>query len=105
MKPEPRLVKNRTTQFEPHADPAKHVMMSQRKAKSDLKLGKAQTRLAKRKKVLREEKARQESSIEKEERKKKETERKRIWRLKQKKQPHVGKPGVSSSNKAPVGKK
>ena len=105
MKPEPRLVKNRTTQFEPHADPAKHVMMSQRKAKSDLKLGKAQTRLAKRKKVLREEKARQESSIEKEERKQKETERKRIWRLKQKEKQNVGKPEVSSSNKSAGDKK
>ena len=82
MKPEPRLIKKRSTQFEPHADPKRHVMMSQRKAKSDLNLGKAQSRLAKRKKVLRTEKAMQESSVEKEERKKKETERKRIWRLK-----------------------
>jgi hypothetical protein len=105
MKPEPRIVKKRSTQFEPHADPSKHVMMSQRKAKSDLKLGKAQSRLAKRKKVLRTEKAKQESSIEKEERKKKETERKRIWRLKQKEKQNVGKPEVSSSNKAAGGKK
>ena len=68
MKPEPRLIKKRSTQFEPHADPKRHVMISQRKAKSDLNLGKAQSRLAKRKKVLRTQKAMQESSVEKEER-------------------------------------
>lgn len=105
MKPEPRLIKKRSTQFEPHADPKRHVMMSQRKAKSDLNLGKAQSRLAKRKKVLRTEKAMQESSVEKEERKKKETERKRIWRLKQNEKQNVDKAEVSSSNKADGGKK
>ena len=105
MKPAPRIVKKRSTQFEPHADPSKHVMMSERKAKSDVKLGKAQSRLAKRKKGLRKEKAKKESSQEKDERKKKETERKRIWILKQKEKQNLGKPEISSSNKATKDKK
>ena len=87
MRPEPRMIKKTATQFEPHADPSKHVMMCQRRAKSDIKLGKAKNKLATRKKFLRAEAAKHESVTEKEERRKKETERKKIWRLKQKNKP------------------
>ena len=83
MKPDPRVVRKPSSQFEPHADQS-HVMMYQRKAKSDKKLGKSKTKLAKRKQVLRAEVAKTETEVEKETKRKKETERKQIWRLKQK---------------------
>ena len=84
MKPEPRNTRKRSTQFEPQVDTSKHVMMCDRKAKSDVKLGKAKTKLAKRKQELRVEAAKLESSSAKEERRKKEKDRKKIWRQKQK---------------------
>ena len=84
MKPEPRLVKKPAGQFEPHAN-EKHVMMYQRKAKSDKKLGKYKKKLAERKQVLRAEASKNETDIEKETKRKKETERKKIWRMKKQK--------------------
>ena len=84
MKPEPRVVKKISSQFEPHADPTKHVMMCERKARSDQKLGKTKKRLAERKKMLRAEATKNETNEEKEERRKKENERVKTWKLKQK---------------------
>ena len=84
MKPRPRNIRKISSQFEPQADPSKHVMMRERKANSDAKLGKAKTKLAKRKQELRGEAAKLESSSAKEERRKKEKDRKKIWRQKQK---------------------
>ena len=75
MKPEPRIVKKPSGQFEPHAE-EKHVMMYQRKAKSDKKLGKTKKKLAERKKALRAEASKNETEKEKEMKRKKETERK-----------------------------
>ena len=83
MKPEPRVVKKPSDQFEPHAD-EKHVMMYQRKAKSDKKLGKSKKKLAERKQVLRAEASKNETDIDKETKRKKETERKKNWWMKQK---------------------
>ena len=87
MKPEPRLARKTSTQFQLPADPDKHVMMCQTKAKSDKKLGKPQKKLAARKMVLRAEVAKTETNAEKEARRKKETERLKIWRLKHRKEP------------------
>ena len=72
MKPEPRNIRKRSSQFEPQANSSKHVMMCERKAKSDAKLGKAKTKLSKRKQELRVEAAKVESSSAKEARRKKE---------------------------------
>lgn len=78
------MIRQTSKQFEPHADPCKHLMMCDKKAKSDKKLGKTKNKQAERKKVLRAAAKKNETDDEKEERKKKETERKRIWREQQK---------------------
>ena len=81
MKPEPRLRKS-PTQIDPYAEPSKHIMMFEKKAKSDQKPGKSNKRLSERKKVLRAEAAKNETDADKESKKVKEAERKRIWRKK-----------------------
>ena len=73
MKPDSRVVRKPSSQFEAHDDQS-HVMMYQRKAKSDKKLGKFKKKLAKRKQVLRAEAAKTETEVEKETKRKKETE-------------------------------
>ena len=104
MRPEKRVVKKTSKQFEPHASPSKHLMMCVKKAKSDKKLGKSNTKQAERKRILRAEAKKEETADEKEEKKKKETERKRVWRQKQKLLPVVEETGVSET-KSPVNKK
>ena len=56
MKPEPRLRKS-PTQIDPYAEPSKHIVMFEKKAKSDQKLEKSKKRMSERKKVLRAEAA------------------------------------------------
>ena len=53
MRPQKRVVKQTSNQFEPHASPSKHLMMSDKKAKSDKKLGKTKKKQAEWKKILR----------------------------------------------------
>ena len=97
MRPEKRVVKKTSNQFEPHASPSKHLMMSAKKAKSDKKLGKTKKKQAERKKILRAEAKKNETADEK---KKKETERKKIWRQKQK--PDTVEKSVASEAKSNV---
>ena len=56
MKPEPRLRKS-PTQIDPYAEPSKHIMMFEKKAKSDQKLENQKKGMSERKKVLRAEAA------------------------------------------------
>ena len=98
MRPQKRVVKQTSKQFEPHASPSKHLMMSDKKAKSDKKLGKTKKKQAERKKILRAEVKKNETADEKEE--KKETERKKIWRQKQK--PDTVEKSVASEAKSNV---
>ena len=81
MKPEPRLRKS-PTQIDPYAEPSMHIMMFEKKAKSDQKLGKSKKRMSERKKVLRAEAAKNETEADKKSKREKEAERKRIWRKK-----------------------
>ena len=81
MKPEPRLRKSRT-QIDPYAEPNKYIVMFEKKAKSDQKLGKSKKRMSERKKVLRAEAAKNETEADKKSKREKEAERKRIWRKK-----------------------
>ena len=64
MKPEPRL-RISWTQIDPYAEPSKYIVMFEKKAKSDQKLGKSKKRMAERKKVLRAEAAKNETEADK----------------------------------------
>ena len=95
------MVKVSSPQFEPYADPNKHVMMCHYKAKSDHKLGKGSyKKLAEKKKISRSEASKNETDEKKEERRKNETERKKIYRQKLKE-----KSDLNAKNNGKVGKK